>query len=301
MLVKYILIRAFNYICQRDVVFFYIGKLNKRWQFISTIFIMYPATDEYAEAYVHRNLQKIMRWEPYLVGFFVQNGKVGLKFGISSNENAIRDKSNSTKLTKMVNYAAKVKSLVGAQQISFSGILPGVLNEQRIIRGSVEAKVTVEAVLRAEAALRTTLNLSDSTPLVVLGGSGFIGRRVCRRIADERLTIEDPANTSPPAKKIEWFKMYKGKRIILLNLANENALNQFTPHLWPEIVILNEVYPEPSIFTINKIKNIGCSLYHIVGLKGVSFPKFPKAYKGGIPCCAGRVSDELQPLITKLA
>lgn len=293
-------VQIIYYLFHRRGVFEFIGRLNRRWNFLSTIFVMYPATDEYANAYVPLDALPIMKWTPYLVGFFVQNGKVGLKFVISSTEADFRNRDNIKKLEHMVKYAQAIQMLVGAKQISYSGILPGILNEYRLIRRSIEAKVTVEAVIRAEKLLRERTKLSDDTPVVLLGGAGFIGRRVARGMSGKRVHIADPilaANTD----RCGWVEMFKGRSTIILNIANKEALANCVELLWPEAIVLNEVYPEPNKKTISSIKLKGCPLYHIVGLKAFSFPSFPKAYKGGIPCCAGRIARTLNPILTKLA
>jgi len=130
-----------------------IGRLNRRYSFLSTLFVMYPATEEYAKAYVPSNKRHIMRWSPWLVGVYRQNGKFGLSAVISSSEIDFRDENNIHHLRDMVNEAREICDLVGATQLSFAGILPGVLNTHRIIKGSVEARVTVEAIVKAEEVL----------------------------------------------------------------------------------------------------------------------------------------------------
>jgi len=39
-----------------------IGWLNRRWHFLSTLFVMYPATEEYTRAYGPKRMWHIMRW-----------------------------------------------------------------------------------------------------------------------------------------------------------------------------------------------------------------------------------------------
>jgi len=61
---------------------------------------------------------------------------------------------------------------------------------------------------------------------------------------------------------------------------------RYIPFLWPEVVVVNEVYPEPSEKEVADIKAKGAVCYHIVGAKGRAWPGFPRGYAGGIPCCA---------------
>lgn len=45
---------------------------------------------------------------------------------------------------------------------------------------------------------------------------------------------------------------------------------------------------------------IGSCAYHVVGIGGRAYPPFPKAYAGGIPCCAGRMDPNLTSVIRRL-
>ena len=55
--------------------------------------------------------------------------------------------------------------------------------------------------------------------------------------------------------------------------------------------MLNEVYPAASKCAIDRMNEQKVSYYHLAGIKGVSFPKFPGAYAGAVPCCAGVSAD----------
>ena len=39
---------------------------------------------------------------------------------------------------------------------------------------------------------------------------------------------------------------------------------------------------------------------YVVGMKARAWPAFPRAYRGGIPCCAGRLEAISEPLIARL-
>jgi len=299
MLMRTTFARLLNLLLHNRPAFRLLGRMNRRWGFLSTVFVMYPATEEYAKAYVPLSKREIMRWSPWLVGFYRQGGKVGLAFVISSTEEQFRDAGNIAKLQKMVDQARQVCDLVGASQLSFAGILPGVLNTHRIVKGSVEAQVTVEAIVRAEEALRACLSLGDDTPVLLLGANGFIGRRVARKMVHRKLYPVDPT-LQTLHNDGQWRSDLNRRSAIVLNLATPEALRMVAMDLWPEAVVLNEVYPEPDETTRSALRAAGCSVYHITGLRALSIPPFPKVYRGGIPCCAGRMSASMQPLITKL-
>jgi len=145
-------IRALNFILHRRSVLLVIGYLNQRHPFLSTVFVAYLATDEYSREYVAGARRKQIRWSPWLVGVYVQGGKLGLMFVISATEAAV----------------------------------------------------------------------------------------------------------------------------------------------------LNEVYPEPDADTLAILDAVGCPVFHVVGMKARSWPAFPRAYRGGIPCCAGRLEAISEPLIARL-
>ena len=66
------------------------------------------------------------------------------------------------------------------------------------------------------------------------------------------------------------------------------------------MLIINETYPEPSKKVVFALKKRGIHLYHIVGVKGSTFPNFFNAYAGGVPCCAMNTSEQFTPLIKLL-
>ena len=98
--------------------------------------------------------------------------------------------------------------------------------------------------------------------------------------------------------------MLWGRPTILLNVSRKGALARYIPHLWPEAVVLNEVYPEPDRSEVAAIQEKGARCYHISGVEARAWPPFPRAYQGGIPCCAsflpGEGEGEYRVLVTKL-
>jgi hypothetical protein len=286
----------------RRSVLLAIGYLNQRHPFLSTVFVAYLATDEYSREYVAGARRKQIRWSPWLVGVYVQGGKLGLMFVISATEADFRDAANKPRLQQLLAETTGIQQLVNARQISFSGVLPGVFCAQRMVRKPVEPRVTVEVIVRAEAMLRARLAMDGDVPVVLIGGAGFIGRRVAARMADRELHIVDkvlePVDGVQPGQS--WHRQLQGRRIVIINLASPRALPDYADYLWPEAAVLNEVYPEPDADTLAILDAVGCPVFHVVGMKARSWPAFPRAYRGGIPCCAGRLEAISEPLIARL-
>ena len=83
-----------------------------------------------------------------------------------------------------------------------------------------------------------------------------------------------------------------GKTAILLNVTRAKVLLSYADQLWKELVIINEVYPEPSADEVKKFSSIGCKLYHIAGIPAFTFPPLSGAYKGYMPCCAAIMEND---------
>lgn len=66
----------------------------------------------------------------------------------------------------------------------------------------------------------------------------------------------------------------------------DQALLEYARDRWQGAIVQNEVYPEPSAAEIAELEARGAHCYHIVGVEGRAWPPFPRAYRGGIPCCA---------------
>ena len=284
-----------NFFFNRDWLFSIVGWFNRRWHFLHTVFVAYPANEKYALAYVYPKHRDRMRWFPWPAGIFRQNGKWGLMTVISSVEQDFTAEKNLDNLKDFVKRTEKIRSLLGAKQKTFAGILPGVMYMKRLIRESPEADVTVEAVLQAERELKPIINYSENTPLIILGGNGFIGRRLIKKLTGREIYCVDVNGDNN-----NWPDHLYGQKVILINLTRKAVLANYVHLFWPELVLLNEVYPEPKRNELKEFTDKGSIVYHIVGLKADSYPSFPRAYRGGIPCCAGHHAERMEVIVKKL-
>lgn len=286
---------ALNGLFNRRFVFQLVGIINKRFNFLVSVFVAYPASEAYASKYAYPRHRHLMRWTPWPVGVFRQDGKWGVTFVISSTEHDFTDPANKANLRNLVSHMETIRVMLGARQKTFAGILPGVLFRQRLIRDAVEADTTVAAVMKAEAAVRQAEGFTDTTPIILLGSRGFIGRRLAGQLRDREiygLDIEGDTNA--------WPGHLVGRDALLINLTRKAVLNTYVEKFWPALVVINEVYPEPSPAEVDRLTGQGCRAYHIVGVSGQAYPPFPKAYRGGIPCCAARVTSEMEIVVHRL-
>jgi hypothetical protein len=265
-------------------VYFLIGLANK-YIFnkpIKSIFMLYPANEKYTKAYVYLWYARSMKWKPRLVGLLKQNEKWGFIFGISATEEDFINPENISNLKKVEARLERIRKLVGADQKTFAGILPGIFFSKRIVTNPVEREVTVKAVLQALGKIKSAENLPVDMPNIVLGGEGFIGSALRGAGNDNFFSLD----IGEEERFLALSEKLKGKPVILLNITRKGALHSYIPYLWPEVVVVNEVYPEPSEKELAEIEARGAVCYHIIGVKGKAWPGFPRGYAGGIPCCA---------------
>lgn len=281
-----------------DVVFRFVGWLNRRWRFLETVFLVYPATYDYYLAYAYEIQRKPMAWNPWPCLLFWQEGKFGLMVSISSTEEEFTRPENRQNLIRVVDRVEQIRQMLGASQKTFAGILPGFLCREKILTESPETEVTVEAVARAEADVRGQLSYPADVPLIVLGGQGFIGRRLVQRLEGREIYSVDLQDGDTAQ---QWPAHLQGKKAILINVTRAGSIDSYLRMFWPELVLLNEVYPPPTKDLLQPLWSIGSPIFHVVGIVARAYPSFPRAYEGGIPCCAARKTEEMKVIVKRVA
>lgn len=283
-----------NAVINRGVVFRTTGRLNRRTGSLASVFLVYPARDEYALAYVYPERIESNRWHPWPVGLIRQNGRFAIMFGVSSNDSHFRASRHTRDLESLVDRMENLRTILGAEQKTFAGVLPGLLAQRGIITDTPEADITATVVVKAIATLKQVAHLSPATPVIVLGGAGYVGRRVVAGLpAQHRVEVVDSVHGLPSRLPVDLH----GMPAILLNVAAPGAISDHMADLWPELLVLNEVYPEPSPAELAALADRGVACFHLAGVKARAFPPFPAAYAGAIPCCAAWPSDDLQPVL----
>lgn len=289
-----------NLIFNNRIFWAIIGSINKRTKFIKTIFLAYPANDKFTKEYVFESVIEETKWSPWVTGFFVQNGKLGINFAISSTEIDFRDDINLERLRELWLKMNHLRQLLDADQMTFAGILPGIFYKKDIINNlPIELDNTVSAVKNVVLSIIDDLSLSiNTTPIIVLGGKGFIGNKFIEAMKDSIVYCVDK-NTENEHSIKDILNQYNDK-VIILNVASQKALEENLIYFDEKVIIINEVYPEPDSKITKKITENGSMLFHVVGVKGRAFPRFPKAYKDGIPCCASWNSSNIKGKFIKI-
>jgi hypothetical protein len=262
-----------------------VGLFNRPTGRIRTVFLLYPASKGYAQTYVYNWFAGRIRFNPALVGIYRQNGCFGLVFGISATERDFLSPANDRALRHLHARMERLRRLTGARQTAFAGILPGLLASRGMVSASPEQDPTVSAVRMAVTALARKTGMAPDTPIIVLGARGFVGRKLLAAMAgyEGELVPIDLRNRQEFAATAARLH---GSATILLNVSTRGALREYAPLLWPEAVVLNEVYPEPGREELRLLAEAGVQCWHIAGVRGAAWPPFPRAYRAGIPCCA---------------
>ncbi len=292
-----------NLLVWHEPLVWLVGRLNRRLRFLNRVFVAYPVTQEYADAYAYRWVQQRCRWSPWLAGLYWQSGRAGLITVISATEEDFYHPAdpahNRPYLEALLRRTERLRQLLSAEEVSFSGILPALLQARGLRPEGPELEVTVETVLQAEAKFRAELGLAEGTPLILLGGKGYIGRRLTERLAQRETYVVDIL----PGRRVNnetWPHHLHGTAAILINLTRKAVLSDYMHLFWKELVVLNEVYPEPSAEELTFLSRLGVRVSHVVGVKARAWPRFPRAYDGGIPCCAAWKVPEMDVLLSYL-
>lgn len=293
---KYLLLfEVLNFLINHDWFFRLIGKFNKR-KLVKSVFLSYPANRAYAKEYAFSFRIKEANWKIRLTGFLWQNEKFIIMFTIFVEESEFLKKDNKKEMQEIVRHMEKIRRLIDADEKTFAGILPGLLLKRKIVNKSPEAGLTASIVVEAVKLVKKEIGINGIIPIVILGGNGFIGRRVVDKL--QLIQKYDIYAIDLLENKNKWPKEEARKMII--NVARHNTIEFYLHMLRAGDIILNEAYPGPSSEIVNKIKSLNCDCFHIVGVKAIAFPPFPYIYSGGIPCCAAWNSDNKEVIIKKL-
>jgi hypothetical protein len=265
----------------------------KRFIPIESVFLMYPANQKFADAFTYKKRQVIIKWQPWLCGIIIQDKRIILSFCISAIEKDFLEQENLKFLSELEENFEKLRQTIGAKKKTYAGILPGVLYYKKIITDPTEADVTAAVVAKVVDKIIKEKGLQPDTQIVTLGSEGFVGRKIKEVLAYENVLGIDIKSLNNPA----WPK----KPCIVLNMATKTALVQNIDNIPDGSIVVNEVYPEPGKKVLESLSEKNCPCYHIAGVKAITIPNFPGAYKGAAPCCSAILSEDIIPVIYELS
>jgi hypothetical protein len=295
-LVRAVAAIAANALFNHDAVFRAVGALNRRFRFLNRVFLAYPVRRPMSIR--HSGLARLIeryRWRPAMIGIFRQGGAWGLAFSVTGAEAELIDVKNSLLLKALLARIEGIARLLQADRCALAGVLPSVLASRGIPHGTAEAETAAACVVRAIREVQTLENLTGC-PIVILGSLGFVGSRVMERLAGDVVYPVDRNSEGP----VELPPEVRGNAALLVNLTWADVLEGWVEQMWPGLVVLNEVYPPPSMRCCDLIRMKGVKLYHLTGVAGTAIPPFPGAYAGGIPCCAADSISNPQVLLARL-
>ncbi len=235
---------------------------------------------------------------PTFLGVLKQGRNWGLIFGITATEEEFLDPNNRQRFELCIRRLQRISRLSGTDTISLAGILPSHLDKLGILDGRPSAEKSASAIVSAVSKVIETEFGGNSVPVILLGGNGLVGRSVRLKLEREghQTRVVDPTlNVTRLPEDLH------GNPAVLLDISRRAVIDTYVDQLWPEIVLLNETYPEPSRSTLRRLKSNGVKILHISGVQGFTKPALPFGYADAVPCCAIHdAACALTPVIKRL-
>jgi len=277
--------------------------LFKYFKVFDAVFVMYPAGYEFADHFTFRVRQKLIEWDPFIVGMIKHpSGKRTLMFAISAFIDEKDGMYEAEMLRMLHDRVCTLQKRLGATTTHFAGTLPSRFSALRIRRGDNqknERMATQKNVTRAVMMLRKKLGHMNCNQVVVIGANGYIGKGVTEDLRNEGITVLAVDKKNPSENNV--YEKPSSPHIVL-NIATPEAINGYvTPlHMGEGTTLLNEVYPSPPEDIVRQMRELGSKVVHIAGLTADTFPKFPSSYSKAVPCCAGIPGEEYEVVLVDL-
>lgn len=286
---KNILLECVNALLNNRLAFW----VFKRLGLFQAVFVIYPATSQYANHFSFRLRQKINVWEPWIVGIIKHpSGARTLSFAISSDEGDIKSDAKAADLRRMHQVTKELAEKIGAKSTHFAGIIPGCLKYRRVSRPNTEQEATSIAVVKAIQSLRAELSHNPDALIVMLGYKGFVGREVMRRLTLMNLPVSG-------VEKDDKLIVPNTPHLVV-NITMPDAINTHIENLNEHSVLLNEVYPVPDQEVLKHLHSKSVRVYHLAGVRAKTWPTFPGAYHGAVPCCGAIPTEHYEVILKKL-
>lgn len=267
------------------VLYFVIGLWNRRKGNWTSVFFCYAGSGKFVTSYAFSGIAQFFRWRPTPIGVMHQNGEWGLVLASSMTEEDFLDPANADDFAALQHRLQRTARNMHIETINVAGILPGVLKRTNGIVVNDTRATVVQAVIAAVRRMHSAHQLEDVNDIIVLGGAGRIGTGVviALRAQGWLCHVVDRAHGAP-----EFPHHLAGKPTLLLDIARKGAIENYIDHMWPEMTVLNEVFPCPSRRLVKRMEDRGVRVFHLAGVAGKITPPLPHGYQTAIPCCAAR-------------
>jgi hypothetical protein len=298
---KQIFSHLFNATFNHDVVFKGLGLINQKIGFIEVIYCGYPSNKKYLAEYDSKIKGQVEKYKyrPYLAGFYIQNKRLGFKFFISATEEEFSKGEGLIQLSQVEKRVREIKHFLNAKEQSFAGIVSGLLYRNGHITESSERDKVVRCVVKGIEKVRELEGYDKNVPIIILGAKGYIGSEVAKGLQNRKLYLLDINKDEKVSS--DWPAELAGTKAIMVNISRKHQLKHYAPLVWKELVLLNEVYPEPNQEELALYEKKGGHVYHLSGVKGWSAPSFPGGYENAIPCSASWSSIDIDIVVKKLS
>jgi len=292
------------------VVYVLFGAIARLFGRVESIHMTYPAESRFREAYTFqapflRRLYRAFDWTPSPIALFWQGGKLGLTLAVPSDEAALVARENEAKLRLLLRRLRLIQRLVGASQVTLAGILPSLIARNRIDTGGLVVADPRPATRRALLSAIDQVVESDfdgkRPPILLFGGAGYVGAdlKAALEANGDALCIIDVKEGAESAETC--LSRFRGQPVLLVDVARRGALAPQISRLWPELVLLNETYPEPTGKMLAALHSRGIRVRHVAGVAGTLRPSLPGAYAGAVPCCAAhRIGETTKAVVIAL-
>lgn len=270
----------------------------KKQAVFDSLFVMYPAGQGFADYFTFRFRQWMIRWNLFAVNVIKHpSGSKMLVVAISSFIDKKEQAPDPEMLRLLYARSLLLKEAIGAKTLHFAGTLPGRFTQLRINRGDDQKNeriATQKNVVKAILQIRKDLGHGSSSPVVILGSKGYIGKTVTAQLAALSIIVIGID------KDTRGIYQKPNAQHLLVNITEPEAINGYLEHMDDTTALLNEVYPAPHRDVVVQMKERGVRVFHIAGVLAETLFPFPFAYQNAIPCCAANPCEEYEVKIVEL-
>lgn len=269
--------------CCTYVPYVLIGLWNRSFGGWKSVFFCYAGSKNYTSSYAPRFAVDAFRWRPSPIGILKQDGEMGLVIASPVTEADFLNPANAKKFKALQRRLQWIVRLIGAKQLSLSGILPSVLRDSSTLKVADSRPVVAETVCQAVDQVVRDCFDGKVPALIILGGKGFVGDPTTRAL---RAQGHDCHVVDPKVRRQHLPEGLSGSQAILIDISRYGAIESYIPQMWSGLVVLNETFPRPSSRNIRSMQAMGIDVYHISGVAGSVRPPLPFGYENAVPCCA---------------